>query len=232
MEKQKLLQALKGKLIVSCQALEAEPLHSSVIMGRMALAAKEGGASGIRANSAEDIEEIRRQVELPVIGIIKKDYSDSEIYITPTMAEVKSLLATPAEIIAMDATGRARPGNADIREMLRAVQEAGRLAMADISTLAEGVAAEKMGFDIVSTTLSGYTPESGKLDEPDFALIRELCTAVSVPVIAEGRILNPEQLVKAMHCGAWAAVVGSIITRPQIITRHFTDALKNEANGQ
>ena len=79
---------LKGKLIVSCQALPEEPLHSSFIMGRMALAAKVGGASGIRANTKEDIKEIQTQVELPIIGIVKRDYGDSEIYITPTMKEV------------------------------------------------------------------------------------------------------------------------------------------------
>ena len=80
---------LKGKLIVSCQALPDEPLHSSFIMGRMALAAKQGGASGIRANTKEDIKEIRSQVDLPVIGIVKRDYDDSDIYITPTMKEIE-----------------------------------------------------------------------------------------------------------------------------------------------
>jgi N-acylglucosamine-6-phosphate 2-epimerase len=152
-----LLSGLKGKLVVSCQALENEPLHGSEIMGKMALAAKIGGAAGIRANTPADIKEIRKQVDLPIIGIIKKQYLDSEIYITPTMTEVLALLDSPADIIAMDATKRKRPNNASLSEMVAAVKKAGRLAMADISTYEEGIAAKEIGFDLVSTTLSGYT---------------------------------------------------------------------------
>lgn len=107
---------LKGKLIVSCQALPDEPLHSSFIMGRMALAAKVGGASGIRANTKEDIKEIQSQVDLPIIGIVKRDYADSEIYITPTMKEVEELMEVKPEIIAMDATISKRPGNKSLDE--------------------------------------------------------------------------------------------------------------------
>lgn len=104
------VEQLKGKLIVSCQALPHEPLHSSFIMGRMALAAKEGGAFGIRANTKEDIREIQSQVDLPVIGIVKRDYEDSKVYITPTMKEIDELMEVKPEIIALDATGALRPG--------------------------------------------------------------------------------------------------------------------------
>lgn len=227
MDKELLLNKLKGKLIVSCQALENEPLHSSMIMGRMALAAKQGGASGIRANTVEDIKEIRRMVDLPIIGIIKQNYDDSEIYITPTMTEVMKLVDSPADIIAMDATLRKRPGKADIVELLAAVKKSGKLAMADISTLEEGINAYKLGFDIVSTTLSGYTPQSQVRDTPDFELIEQLKKSVPIPIIAEGHIKNPQELVKAIKCGAHCAVVGSIITRPQVITRYFVSALEN-----
>lgn len=116
---QKVMQ-MKGKLIVSCQALPHEPLHSSFIMGRMALAAKEGGASGIRANTKEDIREIQSQVNLPVIGIVKRDYADSGVYITPTMQEVEELMEVHPEIIALDATGRVRPGGVTLADFFKA----------------------------------------------------------------------------------------------------------------
>lgn len=227
MDNQLLLNKLKGKLIVSCQVLEDEPLHSSMIMGRMALAAKQGGASGIRANTIEDIKEIRRMVDLPIIGIIKRNYDDSEIYITPTMAEVKQLIDSPADIIAMDATLRKRPGDNDITELLDAVKKSGKLAMADISTLEEGINAYKLGFDIVATTLSGYTPQSQSRETPDYELIKQLKKYVPIPIVAEGHIKTPQELVKAIKCGAHCAVVGSMITRPQVITRYFVSALEN-----
>ena len=113
---------LKGKLIVSCQALENEPLHSDFIMGRMALAAKMGGACGIRANTVVDIKEIQKQVDLPIIGIIKKDYDDSEIYITPTMDEVDALVEAGVDIIALDATSRLRPGKKSLKEFFGEVR--------------------------------------------------------------------------------------------------------------
>ena len=117
------VEQLKGKLIVSCQALPHEPLHSSFIMGRMALAAKEGGACGIRANTREDIKEIQQNVDLPVIGIVKRDYEDSEIYITPTMKEVDELMEVKPEIIAMDATIAKRPGGLTLDEFFHQVKE-------------------------------------------------------------------------------------------------------------
>ena len=226
---QNLLEALKGKLIVSCQALSDEPLHSSLIMGRMAYAAKVGGASGIRANTIEDIAEIKKNVDLPVIGIIKIDYSDSEIYITPTMKEINKLIQSPAEIIAMDATKRKRPGNADLGEMVKAVKRSGKFAMADISNYEEGVQAEKLGFDLVSTTLSGYTSYTPPRETPDFELIRKLSSSLHIPVVAEGHIATPHQMLECFSCGAYFTVIGSAITRPQLITRFFVDALESGA---
>jgi N-acylglucosamine-6-phosphate 2-epimerase len=162
MKKQEVLNKIKGGLIVSCQALEDEPLHSSLIMGRMALAAKMGGAVGIRANTVEDIKEIRTMVDLPIIGIIKEVYDNSGIYITPTMKEVEKLINSDADIIAFDATLRKRPDDTKIEDIIRAIKAAGKIPMADISTFEEGIAAEKAGVEIVSTTLSGYTRYVGE----------------------------------------------------------------------
>lgn len=221
-----MLDGVKGNLIVSCQALADEPLHSSFIMGRMAIAAKEGGAVAIRAQGVSDINEIKEVTKLPIIGIIKRNYDDSEIYITPTMKEVDELLGTGCEMIALDATKRKRPNNENIKDLVDAIHEKGKLAMADVSTFEEGIEAEKIGFDCISTTLSGYTPYSKQSNSVDFELLEELAKTVKIPVICEGRINTPEELKKAFDLGAYSAVVGGAITRPQQITKRFTDILK------
>lgn len=220
-----MLDKLKNKLIVSCQALPDEPLHSYFIMGRMAKAAKEGGASAIRAQGIEDIIEIKKVTGLPVIGLIKKKYNDSEVYITPTLQEVDILLTSGCEMIALDMTDRQRPGGVQTASLVKRIHAAGRLVLADISTCDEGVAAEKLGADAISTTMSGYTEYSRHLKGPDIKLIEELTAKVSVPVFAEGRINTPSDIKKAMEAGAYAPIVGSAITRPQIITKKFADAL-------
>ena len=213
---------IRGKLVVSCQALPHEPMHSSFIMSRMAVAAMEGGAAGIRAQSACDINAIAEVCPLPIIGIVKRKYDDSEIYITPTMKEVEELLSTRAEIIALDATDRERPGT---KVLVDRIHGEGRLAMADCSIFEECLAAQEMGFDIVSTTLSGYTAYSPKQEGPNFSLIRRCAEELSIPVIAEGRIHYPEDLKKAFEYGAFSAVVGGAITRPQEITARFVKVL-------
>ena len=216
---------IRGKLIVSCQALPDEPLHSAFIMGRMARAAKEGGAVAIRAQSMADILEIREVTGLPVIGLVKRNYPDSEIYITPTHQEVEELLATGCEVIALDMTDRPRPAQEQMAALVQQIHAAGRLVLADISTYAEGVAAAGLGADAISTTLSGYTPYSPQLPGPDIQLVRDLCSKLSIPVFAEGRIHTPADIRTVMEAGAFAPIVGSAITRPQLITASFAHVL-------
>ncbi|EEQ58440.1 N-acetylmannosamine-6-P epimerase [Clostridiales bacterium 1_7_47FAA] len=221
---------LKGKLIVSCQALPHEPLHSSFIMGRMALAAKEGGAAGIRANTKEDIAEIQAQVDLPVIGIVKRDYEDSKVYITPTMKEIEELMEVKPEIIALDATSDLRPGGKTLDGFYREIRAAypEQLLMADCSTVEEALHADELGFDFIGTTLVGYTEQSRglKIEADDFAIIREIVAKVRHRVIAEGNINTPEKARRVIELGAFSVVVGSIITRPQLITKSFAEALR------
>jgi len=221
---------LKGKLIVSCQALENEPLHSDFIMGRMALAAKMGGACGIRANTVVDIKEIQKQVDLPIIGIIKKDYDDSEIYITPTMDEVDALVEAGVDIIALDATSRLRPGKKSLKEFFGEVRAKypDKLFMADCSTEEEAIFADELGFDFIGTTMVGYTKESEglRIEENDFEILRNILAKVKHKVIAEGNINTPEKCRRVIELGAFSVVVGSIITRPQLITKEFSKALE------
>lgn len=223
-----ILKKLNGGLIVSCQALEDEPLHSSYIMQRMAVAAMLGGAVGIRANSIEDICEIRKQVNLPIIGIIKKNYEDSEIYITPTLQEVADLAEAGTEIIAMDATNRIRPGGWQLQDFAEKIKELypTQLFMADCATYEEAIMADKLGFDLISTTLCGYTSDTCEAAIPDFTLLKRMVKDCKKPIIAEGGIWMPEQLAEALDTGALAAVIGSAITRPMDITKRFVAAIK------
>lgn len=226
----KKVEQLKGKLIVSCQALPHEPLHSSFIMGRMALAAKEGGAYGIRANTKEDIREIQSQVELPVIGIVKRDYEGSKVYITPTMKEVDELMEVKPEIIALDATSAVRPGGLTLDEFFHQIKEKypEQLLMADCSTVEEALHADELGFDFIGTTMVGYTEQSKgmRIEENDFEILRKIVSGAKHLVIAEGNINTPEKAKRVIELGAFSVVVGSIITRPQLITKSFAEALQ------
>ncbi|MEF9990949.1 MAG: N-acetylmannosamine-6-phosphate 2-epimerase [Romboutsia sp.] len=216
-----MLDAVRGRLIVSCQALEDEPLHSPFIMGRMANAAKQGGAVAIRAQGIEDIIEIKKVTELPVIGIIKRNYENSEVFITPTKKEIDELLTSRCEMIALDATNRKRPNNENLKEIINYIKSNNVLVMADISNYEEAIRAYEYGADCVSTTLAGYTSYTKCIDGPDFELTERLVKDLKIPVIAEGRINTPQDLEKVFNLGAYSAVVGSAITRPQLITEKF-----------
>lgn len=230
MTNEKVIKALENRLIVSCQALEEEPLHSSFIMGRMASAAEEGGASGIRANSKEDITEIKKITDLPVIGIVKRDYDDSSVYITPTMKEVDELVGSGAEIIALDATQSIRPGGLSLDSLFKSIKETypNQLLMADCSTVEEAVHADELGFDFIGTTLVGYTEQSShlKIDENDFEVLRQIISQTTHPVIAEGNIDTPEKARRVLELGSYCVVVGSAITRPQLITKKFAESIE------
>ncbi|WP_159887031.1 N-acetylmannosamine-6-phosphate 2-epimerase [Paenibacillus puerhi] len=226
--KNDVFEQIKRKLVVSCQALPDEPLHSPFIMGRMAYAAFLGGASGIRANSVADIKEIKQTVNLPIIGIIKEVYGDCPVFITPTMKEVDALCEEGVEIIAMDATDRIRPDGSTIAELFPLIREKykDQLFMADCSTYEEAVTAAELGFDLVGTTLSGYTEATKDNTLPDFGLVEKLVSTLNVPIIAEGGISTPEELKKLFDLGIYSAVVGSAITRPMDITKKFVKAVE------
>ncbi|SMF90605.1 N-acylglucosamine-6-phosphate 2-epimerase [Paenibacillus uliginis N3/975] len=219
-------------LVVSCQALEDEPLHSSFIMGRMAVAARMGGAVGIRANSAEDIKEIKTQVDLPVIGIVKRDYPDSKVYITPTMKEIDELVGAGSDIIALDATTDIRPGRLHLTELIQQIKDKypQQLLMADISTVEEAVKAEELGFDLIGTTLIGYTESTAgqKMYDNDFELLKQVIQAVKSPIVAEGNVLTPEMAKRCLEIGVYCVVVGGAITRPQQITERFVKHIQSK----
>lgn len=228
-----MLEIIEGKLVASCQALEDEPLHSSFIMSKMALAAKQGGALGIRANSKEDILAIKEEINLPVVGIVKRDYADSPVFITATRKEVDELAESGCEMIAIDATNRKRPNDEKLADLIAYTKEKyPRLElMADIATLEDAVEAERLGFDCVSTTLYGYTAETDgyKLYDNDFEFLKSVVGTVKLPVVAEGNVATPEMAAKVLEHGAYSVVVGGSISRPQQITSRFVEAINKQS---
>ncbi len=232
-KKEKIFRIIRHNIIVSCQAEPDEPLGRPEIIAALAASAVNGGAAAIRANLPENIKAIRSRLSVPLIGLYKKPYPDSDIFITPTRHEIRAIAATGVEVLAIDATSRPRPAGETLEDLVGFVRKHyDILLMADISTLDEGLNAERLGFDLIGTTLSGYTTyteSSAAPDRPDFALIRALVRKVqpSTPVIAEGRIWEPAQALQAMRAGAHAIVVGSAITRPHLITKRFKEAIRS-----
>ena len=217
---------LEGRLIVSCQAYPGEPMRHPETMAQVALSAQMGGAGGIRCQGLADIAAIKGQVSVPVIGIWKD--GDDGVYITPTLRHARCCMAAGADIVAMDATDRPRPGGSNLARTVRTLKAEGAVLMADCGCLDDAVRAAELGFDIVSTTLAGYTGARLAGEGPDWellaAMVREL--GDDVPVVCEGRIHTPEEARRVMDMGAWAAVVGTAITHPMRITGWYTDAMR------
>ncbi len=222
-----ILQQIQGGLVVSCQALEGEPLHGARHMAAMAKAAELGGAAGIRANGPADIAAIREAVALPIIGIHKLYTPGYEVYITPTFESAAAVAAAGANMIAIDGTMRTRPGPDSLPDLIRRIQrELGRPVMADCATVDEALEAAAAGADVVATTMAGYTDETRDEAASAAELVTAIRSYIDVPVIAEGRIWTPDEARRALDAGAHAVVVGSAITRPQEITRRFVQALQ------
>ena len=231
------IKALDHSLIISAQAAGDEPLNKPEHLLAMALSGINGGASGLRLEGNENIEYIRKCTNLPIIGLAKSELvPDSErldrIYITSTFAEAEELAKAGSDIIASDATGRMRPDGLSLRQFIERVHNDLRLPVwADIATLSEGLAAAEAGADVISTTMYGYTRETELEADapPSFVLLSSLCKQLKVPVVLEGRVWYPDEIRKAFELGAYAVVVGSAVTRPQLITKRFVKAIPSRA---
>lgn len=217
---------LKNKVVVSVQAMPNEPLYNEHCMVAMMKSVIKGGAGGLRVAGVRDVKNAKRLTDIPIIGITKPEVIPSNfkeiVYITPTLDDVIALIDADADIIAFDATQRKRPNDTSLADIIKYIHINKKIAMADISTLEEGIEAEKLGADILSTTLAGYTLESENSPlGPDFDLLEKLVKNCCIPVILEGRIWEPKEVDKAFKLGAYAVVIGSAITRPQLITKRF-----------
>ncbi len=220
-----IIEQLRGKLVVSCQAYVGEPMRHPETMAQMALAAEQGGAAAIRCQGLADISAIKGQVEVPIIGIWKEGHEG--VYITPTMRHARACSLAGADIVALDATDRPRPGGETFEQIVAQCKKEGILTMADCSCIEDIERGLVAGCDIVSTTMAGYVPGGrAKTDGPDFELLREaVAIAGDTPVICEGRIHTPAQLHDAFENGAFSCVVGTAITHPTSITRWFVGAI-------
>lgn len=215
-----LLAQLDGMLVVSCQAESRMPLDAPEHIAAIARSVILGGAAGVRIEGVANIDAVRRRTGVPIIGLIKARRADTEIYITPALANVASIIEAGADIVALDATNRPRP--TDLEAMFGAIAAKGRLSMGDVSTLDEGKRAIDAGASLISTTMAGYTPYSNQQRGPDFQLMGQLAGA-GLPFVAEGRIWTPQEAVRCFELGARFIVVGGAITRPDAITRGFVD---------
>ena len=217
---------LKGKIVVSSQAMPDEPLYKEECMTAMMASVINGGADALRVAGARDVR-IAKNFGVPVIGLTKPEKLPVNwrevVYITPTLKEVNELIDAGADIIAFDGTSRSR-GGCTLEEIINKIHAQGKLAMADISTFEEGINCAKLGADIISTTLAGYTSHSGEPTKgPDYELLKKLVEKIDKPVILEGRIWEPEEVKKAFELGAHCVVIGSAITRPQLIVKRFKE---------
>lgn len=221
-----MINRLKNKVVVSVQAMPSEPLYLEKCMVAMMKSVVKGGAGALRVAGARDVKNAKHLFDVPVIGLTKPDVIPKNwkdiVYITPTLKEVISLIDAGADVIAFDGTSREREGGCKLEDIIKYIKINKRISMADISTVEEGVNCAKLGANILSTTLSGYTSHSKEADEgPDFELLSELVKETNLPVVLEGRIWEPWQVDKAFELGAHCVVIGSAITRPQLITKRF-----------
>lgn len=220
-----LLESIKGGLIVSCQAYPGEAMLDPRTMAQIAQAAVAGGAVGIRGKGLEDLHAMRVALEVPLIGLVK--VGDSDVYITPTLADCLAVAGTGVDVVALDGTRRPRPDGLTLVETVARLRQQfpDVLVMADCGSVADAAAAMDAGVDILGTTLAGYTGERPTTQGPDWACIDGVLSITDRPVLVEGRVHSPAQAAEAMRRGAWAVVVGTAITHPTTITRWFADAV-------
>jgi N-acylglucosamine-6-phosphate 2-epimerase len=222
----KALEALRGQLIVSCQAYPGEPMRDPRTTGQVAASAVIGGAAAVRVQGLADVQHTRAAVEVPVIGLWKDGHDG--VFITPTLRHALAVANAGAHVVAIDGTRRSRPDGLNLAQTVAGIHaESHALVMADCGSFDDAVAAVQAGADLVGTTLSGYTGERPKTSGPDLDLLGHIAAAdFGVPLIAEGRIHTPAQARQALDAGAFAVVVGTAITHPATITGWFAGALK------
>ncbi|WP_301099487.1 N-acetylmannosamine-6-phosphate 2-epimerase [Otariodibacter sp.] len=225
--KEQILSQLEKGLIASCQPVDDGPMDSPEIVAAMAAASVVGGAAGLRIEGIENLKAARKAVSVPIIGIVKRDLDDSPVRITPFLKDIDDLYKAGADIIAFDGTDRIRPTT--IEACAKRVQELGAMSMADCSTFDEGMYCQKLGVDLIGSTMSGYT--GGEIPkEPDVQLVRDL-VANGCRVMAEGRYNTPELAAMAIENGAYAVTVGSALTRLEHIVSWFVSAINNRKTG-
>lgn len=223
----KLLEQLKGGMIVSCQSEGDDPFNANPeYMALFARAAEMGGAVGIRTQGVEKLKAIKSTTALPVIGLLKSQFPDGTVCITGSFSEVEQLVEAGSDIVAIDGTFRKREGLTGTDFIREVKKRYGCIVLADIATCEEAKACEEAGADCVSTTLNGYTPDTKQFkDGPNYDVLKECVDSLTVPVFAEGRYNTPLEAGKAIELGAYAVISGTAITRPRVITQWFVNEI-------
>lgn len=223
-----MLDALRHGLVVSCQPVDGGPMDDPRIITAMAKAAIAGGANGVRIEGVSNVKAVRAAIDQPIIGIVKRDLEDSPVRITPFLTDVAALADAGADIIAYDATFRNRP--IPCVEIVAAIKSHDCLVMADCSSAADAVIALRHLADVLGTTLSGYTEDTKHLGpEPDIELLRKF-KQLGGFVMAEGRFGTPQLARAALDAGADCVTVGTPLTRLEVNTAAFKDALRSLKN--
>ena len=203
-------------LIVSVQAPEGSPMRDPDVIAAMADASLRNGASGVRLESPEHIGAVRQRCPTAlIVGLWKRSYPDSSVYITPGWEEIRAVWAAGADVVAIDATERYRPGGENLEALIaRAQRELGAALMADVDSVANGLRAAELGCTWVGTTLYGYTESTSGQKPPAWDLLPTLRQQLpaEVSLICEGGISSPKQARQALDLGADAVVVGTAIT--------------------
>lgn len=221
------ISAIRHGLVVSCQAPVSSPLHNPMVIAAIAQASLQQGAVGVRIDTPAHVSAVRQSTNAPIIGIWKRQFDGSEVYITPQFEQAEAIAQAGADIIAIDATQRPRPGGESVAMLIDQIHD--RLhkpVMADVATLKEAIAAVEAGVDVVGTTLYGYTAETRHLAPPGWDLLTEMVHQLSVPIICEGGVASPEMARKALELGAYAVVVGTAITGIDSQVKRYVGALQ------
>ncbi|MBD2000051.1 N-acetylmannosamine-6-phosphate 2-epimerase [Leptolyngbya sp. FACHB-541] len=222
------MQSLQHQLIVSCQAPVDSPLHDPMVIAAIAHATVNQGAAGLRIDTPAHVQAVRQRTSVPIIGLWKRQFEGSEVYITPQAEQAKAIAQAGADIIAIDATLRARPGGETVASLIDFIHNLGKLVMADVDTLESAIAAAAAGADLVGTTLYGYTQQTRHLPPPGFDLLKQMVDELSVPVICEGGIASAAMAKQALDLGAYAVVVGTAITGIDAQVKAYCEALSSQ----
>ena len=218
-----LIEQLRGSVIVSCQARPGEPFDAPHFIAEFAKSAKIAGAKGLRINKGENIRAVKQAVDLPVIGIRKREVEGHSVFITPSLEDVQEVIDAGADIVALDGTARPRPGNESLKTLIDYCHARGVPVLADIATVSDAEYAYRQGADMIATTLAGYTEDTQERELPDFELLREAAGRVPIPVLLEGGIVDPEHVTVAFQNGAYAVIIGKAVTMPHFIARRFVE---------
>jgi N-acylglucosamine-6-phosphate 2-epimerase len=218
-----LIERLRGSVIVSCQARQGDPFDAPNFIAEFAKSAKIAGAKALRINKGENIRAVKQAVDLPIIGIRKREVEGHSVFITPNIQDVQEVIDAGADIVALDGTARPRPGSESLKALIDRCHAQGIPVLADIATVSDAEYAYQQGADMIATTLAGYTEDTQARELPDFELLREAVGRVPIPVLLEGGIVDPDQVTVAFQNGAHAVIIGKAVTMPHFIARRFVE---------